>query len=702
MLLWAALWVPLCPSLSQAQDPDPAPQDDPRGELSAEAGPARPLTLRFEGNVALGEGKLRAAAVDDLADFRRKGHPRAGADDAAFQMEVAYRKEGFAFAAVDYRYQPGALTFVVVEGPRVTLGEIRITGNAAYPTANLLTFFGSRDQRFVRSDIEAGASGLRDYYYGNGYISVTVEKPQYAFSDDRSTVVVSVHIREGTRYFITGVSFGGDLHDEVGDALTAFSPSLEGKPYYPRRKLQLRSAVLEVYGNFGYPDARVQIHDRPGAVAGAVELEVVVESGPRVRIADVVVTRHGKTQAQFIRNRLQLAPGDLYDQQKERASFRQLYRTGLFTEVSLELEETADPGSRNLNVSVVEGPSRELFFEPGWGSYELLRARTGFREKNLFGKGRIARTEVGASVKSTDALVGLTDPWFLQTRVTADFPLAYRRRIEPSFTREESSASALFSRKLGGSFTATAGYVYSATRLLDVQVAPDENDAANSYGLGSLKGQLTFDNRDDLFFPSRGQRHFLSVEFVSPVLGGDIGFTRYTGGARWFLPLTGTTTVGVRYATGFILPSPQEVGVPLGERFFNGGQSTVRSFRESELGPQDASGEPLGGLAHNTVNLELRQRVFGRFGASLFLDYGNVSPNRGRSERNLPPYTSRDQVVSDTFAQYFQDFQPGVGFGLQYLLPVGPARADFAFNPAARVDEGQRRFVWHFSLGMAF
>ena len=58
--------------------------------------------------------------------------------------------------------------------------------------------------------------------------------------------------------------------------------------------------------------------------------------------------------------------------------------------------------------------------------------------------------------------------------------------------------------------------------------------------------------------------------------------------------------------------------------------------------------------------------------------------------------------MSDTFSQYFKDFRTGVGFGLQYQLPVGPARVDFAFNPDQDTDRDEDFFVFHFSVGMAF
>lgn len=683
---------------------EPGPEEEVGASVRE---PEDAFAVRFAGNRFLGDRALRAAAVDELGDFHRLGRRRADADDAAYQMEAAYRKEGFAFATVAFELMPTHLTFTVAEGPRVRLGELRFLGNSAY-SGDILSAFLLPNRTLmgrgwlVKTEIEAGISGLHSYYYGNGYTEVVVEPPTYTYSADRSVVDVAVQVREGQRQVIAEVRFTGDVQPAMQGELARLAESLTGQPYYPRRKLQVRSAVLEQLGNRGYPDAQAQVESIPGDGPGAVVLEAVLTSGPLVTIGEVVVARTGKTRESFLRNRLELKPGERYDQRKERTSFRELYQTGLFSKVDLDLEETAEPQLRNLRLAVVERPSREVFIEPGWGSYERLRARVGAREKNLFGTGRIARAEAGVSMKSTDALVGLTDPWFLQTYITADFPVAYKHREEPSFTREEVSLSALFSRALGASVTATGGYSYRATRQLHVTVDAAETPADGSYNLGSLKGQLTYDSRDDLFFPSRGQRHYGSLEYASRQLGGSVGFTRATAGVRGFVPLTRTTTLGLRYDSGLMVPSSQDVSVPLAERFYNGGERTVRSFQESELGPRDASGDPVGGLAYNVLNLELRQRLFGNLAGSLFFDYGNISPNRSRAERGLAPYASRDDVLSDTLGQYFQDFRPGVGFGLQYLLPVGPARLDFAFNPSARIDAGERRFVWHLSVGMAF
>jgi outer membrane protein assembly factor BamA len=255
-------------------------------------------------------------------------------------------------------------------------------------------------------------------------------------------------------------------------------------------------------------------------------------------------------------------------------------------------------------------------------------------------------------------------------------------------------------RNLTDNVLSTAEYMLRSTDITDVD---DFNELSEgNYNYASVKGQLTYDTRNDLFFPTSGQRLFGSAEQADEFLGSGINLTRLTGGLRLFFSLARGTVLGARYTTGLIIPGRDEVTLPLSERFFNGGENTVRSFKESELGPKDPSGNPVGGYGFNVLNLELRQRLIGNLIGTVFLDYGNISPNRSRSERDLQPYESRSDVISDTFDDFFKDFRPGVGFGLQYLLPVGPARLDFAFNPDRRSQDDEDSFVMHFSIGMAF
>src|SRR6185503_7143091 len=115
--------------------------------------------------------------------------------------------------------------------------------------------------------------------------------------------------------------------------------------------------------------------------------------------------------------------------------------------------------------------------------------------------------------------------------------------------------------------------------------------------------------------------------------------------------------------------------------FFNGGENTVRSFKEDELLPAGTTGDPQGGETATTLNLELRRMITDNLAGALFFDYGNLT-----------------EVVQDYFD--FPGFRSGVGVGLRYALPIGPVRLDFGVNPDPK--DGEDEAVLHFSVGFPF
>jgi len=681
-------------------------------DVELETKSSKSYEILFQGNSAMSETALRREAAKELDAFDREGQLSADIDDAAYQMQTAYRKAGYAFATVDYQIEEKqgvkTVTFVVSEGPRVTVRDIILSGNKSFDDATLKNYFKKdriilfprRELLFVRSDVDNAVDEIRRRYLTHGYLDVVVEQPVLQFTEDRSYVNISIIIVEGVQYTVHRIGFRGDVLEEVQNELDETRGELIGQPYFNRQKILLQTRILEFYGNYGYPDATAEIDARPGGQTGQIVLDVSITSGPKVTIAGVEIRGNQRTRASFIRSRIQLKPGDRYNLALQKQSFQDLYRTGIFSKVDFVLEKTEDPDKRVLIVVVEETRGKELFFEPGWGSYEKLRMRVGFQEKNLFGTGRTFRTQVSGSLKARTLSGGLSDPFFLNTDIKADLIAFYNYREEPSFTREDIGTSFSVNKYLTENILSTAGYMIRTTDISDVDRF--EQRSEGDYKYASLKAQATYDTRNDLFFPTTGKRIFASAEHADEFLGSGINLTRLTGGARAFFRLARNTVLGARYTTGLLLPGRDEVTLPLSERFFNGGENTVRSFKESELGPQDPSGDPSGGYGMNVFSIELRQRLIGNLIGTVFVDYGNIAPNRSREEQNDKPYDSRSDVISDTFDDFFKDFRPAVGFGLQYLLPIGPARFDFAFNPDNNTQRNEDSFVFHFSVGTAF
>jgi outer membrane protein assembly complex protein YaeT len=475
-----------------------------------------------------------------------------------------------------------------------------------------------------------------------------------------------------------------------------------GKPYYVRRKLLLRSSLQETYDAIGYAEAEFEIEMLKLEESGNVKLKAAVTSNAVIRIDEIIVSGNASTRESFILNRLQLKPGDIYTNAKRRNSFRKLFDSGIFSRITIELTPSDQEGKRNLEVIVEEFHTREYYFEPGWGSYERLRLRAGAFEKNLFGTGRNGRLDGLISTKGETFTVSYTDPWLLETDIRMNVPLSYERREEPSYSSEEVGLSVLFSKKLSRKLSLTTGYEYKMTRLYSLADDSPLPKGEDDYNKGTIGVQATWDTRDDIFYPAAGLRIFSGFDISLPALGSDLEFSRITLGCRYFIELPQEYIIGLRATSGLIVPIRDQYYIPISERFFNGGSSTVRSYKHSELGPKDENNEPLGGLGYNVFSVELRKRFYKNFAATLYVDAGNVSPNRSLLESGFEPYDSRSELFDDTLNDFFSEFKFGVGVGLQYLLPVGPIRVDVAYNPDPEEIWNEDSWVFHFSLGMAF
>jgi outer membrane protein insertion porin family len=739
------LFLASCVAASKDVEP-PAAGEETSEPVAAVDGPSRPVgpllpvEIRFEGDTVLSAKELRQVASVELKELETGRQRRSLADDAAYLMEEEYRGLGYAEARVSESWEETPekilVTIHVEEGPLFLLTRVVFSGNMALTEEELLEPFGiddSRDHPFVEARARGAVSVLEGQYLLRGYRDVRISISDPVMTDlpeGKRGVVIHVDIKEGTCFRVTEVRWLG-APDGTAESLRRLARELVGTPHRPRVEIELEGKLQEILGDLGHAEAEIDIQAMRGDAPGDVVLEVRMAPGPRVRIRDIRIEDADKLRSResFIKRRMVLGPGDLYTVSGRRESFRTLFRTGLFSSVEMDLlEDDLETGGdeegakteedrplpipdleedarkvvdRTLRVRVEELLARETFVLVGWGSYELLRAAVGFRDRNIFGTGKVLSGEVSTSVKGYGARLTLVDPLFLGYDVEASLPVRFVHRKEPSFTRREASASFLLKRDLGSRVTLTTGYAYKITDISGTDFIPEE-EVDNLYSLANLLAQLVRDTRNDIFLPSGGYRAYVSTEYAAKVLGGEVELIRIEAGSKHFFRLFPDTVLGLRYETGLILPIGDQLSIPLGERFFNGGERSVRSFKESELGPKSPENEPVGGEAFNVATVELRQRLVGLLAGRVFFDYGNLSPNKTRLDEQEALFTRKSELIDATIKDYFRDFRSAVGIGFDYLLPIGPLRLDIAVNPDRRKEDGEDSFQVHFSLGMAF
>lgn len=712
--LLAALLV--CGLVRQALGADPPGP----GALSSSAQPAIEIAgwqLVITGNQAMTAAQLLAAARIELESFRTQGQAASAIDDAAFQMELALRHAGYPAALVDYELSPATrqVVFAVREGQRLMLRDLVFQGNQGLSRDQLLTLDAAIKQAIARQQpfpyvaetIDSLLGSLQALYLAAGYLQVTAEAMVPTIDeglDDPAPQNLLIVIQEGPRFTVGEVTVQGDIPPDLSPKLKAIQAAMQGKVYQRRQKLVLKTQLRDCYENAGYADASITVAEEAGEQPAEVRLIAHVVSGQPVVVQGIQVSGNERTATDFIKSRLLLAPGHQYRLDDKRDSFSQLYQTGLFSSVELRLVEAEGqgPGQQTVQVEVQERKAREIYLEPGWGSYELLRLKSGYKDSNLLGSGKILRFDSAISTMGRSLEVGVSDPWFLGSDITVGLPFHYRYRTEPAFTMETSGADLYMLKTIHKKVTVNLGYQYSKNVVTDITTDVDLLGLATNYNTASLSGQVTRDTRDDMFFPTSGYRGNVALASARPEFGGTISYNRLLTGVRYFYQLAGGSIIGLRFNTGLILPSGDQQSIPVAERFFNGGESSVRSFQTSGLGPVDANGDPLGGTAFSTYNVEWRQKFTEDLAGSLFCDLGNISPNRPRADGQSPLALDANTLIQATWQDYLSDFRSGIGAGLQYMLPVGPARLDLAFNPDRDAARNEPDYVLHFSIGMAF
>ncbi len=225
--------------------------------------------------------------------------------------------------------------------------------------------------------------------------------------------------------------------------------------------------------------------------------------------------------------------------------------------------------------------------------------------------------------------------------------------------------------------------------------------------LSGFSGAVVRDTRDDLLNPESGTLVSGEASMAARALGGQVGFVKTYLQGFWFRRLPGQRRIvfATRTALGLADGFPRETqptdengnpidgptifieDLPASERFFAGGDTTIRGFALDTVGAPDTitpRGFPTGGNAVLIMNGELRVPVWREFGAAFFVDGGNVF-------RRVTQFD-------------IGELRGSVGFGVRYRSPIGPVRVDLGFKLDRREIGGrlEPRTALHFSFGQAF
>jgi outer membrane protein insertion porin family len=650
----------------------------------------RPLLreVSFEGNAEVKTEDLREKAAIRVGVLYNPVEVQK-AEEAIRQK---YEDEGFFGAQIVPRTErtpEGDLrvVFRIEEGPKLYIDRIIIEGNQALTASQIKAAMQTKERIYwifpfstvQRRVFEDDAERIIQLYGDHGYIQARVESTEIVPDLARKKVTLRVRVVEGAQFRTGTITITGNemlSTEEVRKHLKL----VEGGVY---NRGAVRAAVRSLsdrYSELGR--ARAQID--PRAVNDLANLKVdvtlaIVEGGP-VYVERINITGNTKSSEKILRRELRVAEGELFTYQKLVRSRQRLFNLQYFDEVTVDTEQGSNPDKIVVNIHVKERATGVFSIGAGYSSLDSLFATLDITQRNLFGRGQelFLRFRIGA--ESRLGLFGFTEPYLFDIPLKAGFDVYDRLREYDDFTEERLGGDIRASYPLTEFVSLSGVYRLENVDITDVPIVASE-DLRSQEGT-SLNSVVEFvlarDSRDNFFEPTRGSRNALEFSFAG--LGGDTQYYKFVAETAWFFPLPVFNLVwAVRGLFGMVEGwGGQEV--PIFERFFLGGATTLRGQETRSVAPKDAAGNVIGGDKELLFSTELLIPIVPRFRLALFFDAGNAY--------------GFGTPFDPTNLRY------GAGVGIRFFSPLGPLRLDVGYNLDREPGEDQYQF--HFTVGAPF
>jgi outer membrane protein insertion porin family len=727
--------------------------------------------------------------------MEREGYFDAKVDYAVAARDVEGAKSGKKSSeeVITYTVQRGSrhqLSRIEFNGNRYFSTELR-KNRLTISTVSLFT-----RPRFSRRLMDADALSMKNLYISNGFLSARVDgQVEETKGKKGGDLIVRFNIEEGKQTLVSSLQVEG-MHALTEEEIRGVLGALPGQPFSDINVSSDRDNVLALYYNQGFPQATFTYTAEPdtspeaqAAVAREnakeekltgearkyaieraqpVKLVYKIVEGPRISVKRVLLTGYNRTRQRVIRREVKVTPGAPLREGDVVESQQKLYNLGVFNRVTIEPQNAngSDP-EKDIVVLVEEAKRYTIAYGGGFEVQrlasttdptggEIQAAPRGILEiskQNVTGRADTLALKLRGSTIQGRALLAYTAPNTFNVSKLSTQANAYVEKTQDinTFSQTRYEGNIQLTDRVTPRTSLLFRYVFRKVTVSNLNIPAEEVPLFNQPTLVSQFGTTYVrDYRDNPADATKGSFNTVDISAAATSIGSSASFLRYFVQNSTYTPLSRNwnfarslrigilqpfgNTVSLSFPAPTVAPLPQLI--PLPERLYAGGGTSIRGFALNQAGPRDAlTGFPVGGQALVILNQEIRfplklPIVGTKLGGALFYDGGNVysrasrvtlrwSPPKPVFVAAIPsqppgPFNPTRCVANCTNELNY--FSHTVGFGLRYATPIGPIRIDMGYqlNPAQFVIPCQnsrafcqqgahlQKFQIFFNLGSSF
>jgi len=627
-------------------------------------------------------------------------------EEARQKIIEVYQAHGFTDVNVQFRVDPiderrgtARVVFTVNEGAKGAVSQIRFEGNLHFSDWRLrkemktkrktIVSFIDKSGRLDEAQLQQDLDSIREWYQNHGFIDVEIKDVRRE-RNTKGTLTITIVIAEGPQYHVGKVTVSGEKVAKE-ESIRALLKMKEGSVYSPKQLHDDAKAVADAYGSGGYVDLVITPESTPAGPA-LVDVHYKIEEGERSFVNRVTIAGNTRTKDKVIRREVLVAPGDVFNTVRADLTKKRLENLGYFSKVETYPEETDVPGRKDLTILVQEKRTGSFSFGAGFSTIDQL---VGFAELtqgnfDLFnwptftGGGQKFRLRVQYGTQRKDFLLNVTEPYFLDRRLSLSGQLFYTEAdyLSVEYNQRNYGFTIDLRKPITSFIYVSLGYQLQDIDIFDVSSGASAfiKSQEGSFTESKIISSVVFDRRDNSLLTRTGQRITLAPFVAGGFLGGNTQIYGWDLEGSQYFRLKWDTILLINGEIATVDNWGNGSGVPIFERLYLGGANNLRGFPYREVGPQDVTGEPIGGLSMARATVEWTFPIIEKARGAIFYDTGFVN--------------------SDAWSFGFKHIASDVGVGIRLNLPIGPLRLDYGYPLQRDGYNGGGHF--NFSVGYQF
>jgi outer membrane protein insertion porin family len=598
------------------------------------------------------------------------------------------------------------------EGPKVRVGEVLFDGNTKIPASTLK--WSMKDNRphsvvnwvigkdvYKANKVTEDVDQIKKKFQEKGYMEAAVGQPRTEEIERRSVLFrkqkmmrLVIPVTPGYLYRTGEIKVEGSkaVNAKYLRGLVKLEP---GEVYSTKDREKSVEDMSEVFRDGGYVYAQIIPVENLDPKRKIVNVTFNIVEGEVAYLNRLEFRGNIYTKDRVIRREMILREGDRFSLSMFKNSILRIKQLGL---VDLEKDpdikpDPNDPTKMDVQVNVKELQRNNVQLTAGYSGYEGTFLAFSYSTVNFLGAGETLELSIqhGRLVKNYS--FGFSEPYLFDKPITAGFNVFKRDLHYTWFWRKGAGIDLSTGLRLFGMWRANLTYSFEKVQMT---VSGDEDYTIptsyleyyknQKYDISSISPMIYRSTIDSPLTPTHGTQYSASLKYAGSFLGGDIDMIKPQFEFTYYHPIFGrgpkAHVVGFHAQYQFAKALHGSL-LPYWEKYFLGGERSIRGYEVYTIGPHDENGYNIGGEKALVFNAEYIIPVGGPLYAIFFYDRGNTIP------------------YSTKFT--FKDMYSSLGIEARLFIPAlrVPFRLIFSYNNK-KIFATDDNFAFRFAVGTTF